>query len=478
VDPDWLDDAPLLRAWVQARRRLEAGELRPFTIPGHKHGLDLIGDVVTGDVPLYGGLAPVREADALVRRAEARSAERFGADWCRYSVGGSTHGNQALLLAVGSPGDTVIVDRSSHRSVHLGLVLSGLRPVWVHPDVDGTTGLPLGVPATSVAGALRAHPDACAVLVTSPSYVGTCADVSTLAEVTSGAGVPLLVDAAWGAHLGSHPDLPPHPFAAGADAVVVSAHKTLPALSPGAVVVARTDLLAPDRLDRAMEASATTSPSGAVLAGVDGALALMAARGEELVGALLERVRRARALLREVPGVVAPDRASLGTGGFDDAKHVVLLAGTGADGMAVDRDLAGQGFALEMADRDHLVPIVTVGDGDDAVAALAQALVTSIERHRARPRPVAAHAAWTVAADQVLTPRDAFFADREAVPWEEAEDRVCAEVIAPYPPGVPVLAPGERISADALEALRQARDDGARIAYAADPTLETVLAVT
>jgi lysine decarboxylase len=283
------------------------------------------------------------------------------------------------------------------------------------------------------------------------------------------------VDAAWGAHLGSHPDLPPHPFTAGADAVVTSAHKALPALNQGAVVLARTDLLDAGRLDRAMDATATTSPSGAILAGVDGALALLAARGEELAGRLLDRVRRARASLRTVPGVVVPDSSVLG--GFDDTKLVVLVAGAGADGIEVDRDLEGQGFALEMADRDLLVPIVTLADDDSTVSALAAAMAATVERHRGRPRPPVANPAWSGVADQVVTPREAFFADHEAVPWDAAAGRVCAEVVAPYPPGVPVLAPGERITEHALVALRRAREEGARIAYAADPTLATVLAV-
>jgi lysine decarboxylase len=477
VDPVRLDDAPLLSAWREARRRLRSRELRPFTIPGHKHRTDLVGEVVTGDVPLYGGLAPVREADALLRAAEGRTAERWGADWCRYSVGGSTHGNQALLLAVGRPGDTVIVERTSHRSVLLGLVLAGLHPVWVRPPIHEATGLPLGLGAAAVADALADHPDARAVLVTSPSYVGTCADIEALRDVTRAAGVPLLVDAAWGAHLGSHPGLPPHPFTSGADAVVTSAHKALPALNQGAVVLARTDLLDVERLDRAMEATATTSPSGAILAGVDGALSLLAKRGEELSGAVLERVRRARAVLGGVQGLETPDSSTFGTGQFDDTKLVLLLAGTGADGLAVDADLAKAGFALEMADRDLLIPMVTLADDDEAVAELADVLAARIEAHRGVPRTPAAAAAWTVRADQVVTPRDAFFAEQEAVGWNQAAGRVCAEVVAPYPPGVPVLAPGERIGPVQLDALRKAREDGARIAYAADPTLTTVLAV-
>jgi arginine decarboxylase len=476
VDRDPLDDAPLLQAWVEAQRRLGSARLRPFTTPGHKQRTDLVGDLVAGDLPLYGGLAPIRSADALLRRAEGRTAERWGADWCRYSVGGSTHGNQALTLAVGSPGDTVVVDRTCHRSLLLGLVLAGLRPVWVHPLIDGSTGLPLGVTADAVADALAAHPEARAVFVTSPSYVGTCADVVALSQVAHAAGVPLLVDAAWGAHLGSHRDLPPHPFAAGADAVVTSAHKTLPALNQGAVVLARADLLAPDRLDRAMDATATTSPSGAIFASVDAVQALLADRGEALAGALLDRVRRARAVLRQVPGVVAPDAATFG-GAFDDAKLAVLLAGTGADGIAVDRDLADQGFTVEMADRDLLLPMVTIADDDAGLAHFVDALVRTIERHRAEPREVQVNPAWKVRAEQVLTPREAFFADREAVAWRQAVGRVCAEVVAPYPPGVPVLAPGERITEEALAGLQRASAGGARIAYAADPTLSTVLAV-
>jgi arginine decarboxylase len=486
VDHDWLDDAPLMKAWVAAQHRMVSGDLRQFTVPGHKQRVELVGDIVSGDLPMYGGLAAIREADALLRQAEERAAIRIGADWCRYSVGGSTHANQAPALAVGTPGDTVVVDRTCHRSVLLGLVLAGLRPVWVHPLIDPATSLPLGLTRATVADALAAHPETRAVFVTSPSYVGTCADVAEIAALTRDAGIPLVVDAAWGAHLGSHPDLPPHPFTAGADVVVTSAHKTLPALNQGALVLARTrasgGLLDADRLDRAVEATATTSPSGAILASVDGALALLASHGEELAGSMLRRVREARETLREVPGLVLPDSRSFPTAAdgsprFDDAKLVTLTAGAGADGIAVDRDLANEGFTLEMADRDLLIPMVTLVDPDEAVAGLTRAMADAVERRRGTPRPVAANAAWVVTAEQAMTPREAFFAPREAVPWALAPGRVCAEVIAPYPPGVPVLALGERISRRALDALRQARGHGARIAYAADPTLETVLAV-
>ena len=211
----------------------------PFTIPGHKQRHDLVGDVVAGDVPLYAGLDTMKLARGVVAEAEARAARLWGADLCRFSVGGSTHGNQALALAVARPGDRVVVARTLHRSMLLGLVLAGLEPVWVRPEVDPTHGLPTGVTAAALEAALAGAPDARAVFVGDPSYVGTVGDVGALATVAHRHGIPLVVDAAWGAHLGFHPALPPHALAAGADALVTSAHKALPAWSQGALVLAR-----------------------------------------------------------------------------------------------------------------------------------------------------------------------------------------------------------------------------------------------
>jgi lysine decarboxylase len=474
-------DAPLLDAWLSFTERAAAGAVRPFTIPGHKQRRDLVGDVVAGDVPLYGGLDTMKLARGVLADAEERAARFWRADWCRFSVGGSTHGNQALALAVGRPGDEVVVGRTLHRSMLLGLVLAGLRPVWVHPEVDGATGLPGAVAPDAVERALAASPGAVAVLLGDPSYVGTTGDVGALAGVAHDAGVPLVVDAAWGAHFGLHPALPPHPLAAGADGVVVSAHKTLPAMSQAAVVLARTaasgGLLDVGRLDRAFEATHTTSPHGGVLAGIDAARALVERRGHELAAGLVRRVASARSRLREVPGLVVLDGELRDGSRVEAGKLVAVLPGTGATGMAVEADLIAAGLPVEMADRDTVVAMVTLADDDETVAALVDALVAAVERHRGEPRRVVPAAAWSVRPEQELDPREAFFAAPVAVPASEAVGRISAELVAPYPPGVPVLAPGERITASALEALLAAQADGARIAYAADNTLATLAVV-
>ena len=255
--------------------------------------------------------------------------------------------------------------------------------------------------------------------------------------------------------------------------MVTSAHKTLPAYTQGALLLARTERLDVARLNRAFEATQTTSPAGSIVASVDAVRALLANYGPRLCARLLRGVAAARRRLREVPGVEVLDGP-----GVDPAKLVVLLAGTGAHGSLVEADLITAGMPVEMGDRDLVIPIPAIADDEDRLAAFTEALIVSIERRRGMPRRPATAAAWTVRPQTVLSPREAFFAQNETVTAEAAVGRVSAELIAPYPPGVPVLAPGELITADAVAALREVTADGGRIAYAADPTLATFQVVT
>ncbi|HOA03450.1 MAG TPA: hypothetical protein PKI09_00735 [Dermatophilaceae bacterium] len=467
-------DAPALDAWLA----FHGGAPTPFTIPGHKQRLDLVGDVVAGDVPLFAGLDTMSQAHGVLAAAEARAARLWGADVCRFSVGGSTHGNQALALAVGAPGDRVIVSRTLHRSLLLGLVLAGLTPVWVRPDVDDL-GMPRGIPPRALTDALALAPDAVAVFIGDPSYVGTLTDIEGLAAVAhahrgtrarGGAnGIPLVVDAAWGAHFGFHPALPGHALARGADALVTSAHKTLPAWSQGALVLAQTERIDPARLAAAVDATATTSPSGAILASIDASRALVERDGPALLGDLVGQVADLRARLRAVPGLVVLDGP-----GVDPVKVCLVLSGTGADGTQIEADLIARRMPVELADRDTIVAMVTLADTPTTLRRLEDALVELVEVHRGTPRPTAASIAWSVAPQQVCPPRAAFFARQETVAAARAVGRTCGELVAPYPPGIPVLAPGELITEETMSALRAARAAGTRIAYAADPTLATV----
>ncbi|MEI7779996.1 MAG: decarboxylase [Actinomycetes bacterium] len=466
-------ESPLLAGWLTAR----GAGTRPFVIPGHKHRGHLLhpdlGRLVDDDVPMCGGIDTVQYAHGYLTDAESRAAELWGADWARLSVGGSTHGNQTMCLAIGRPGDRVAVTRALHRSTLLGLVLAGLDPVWLPLEVDLATGLPLGTSPEAVASVLADDPGIKAVFLVSPGYLGTATDIAAVARITNGYDVPLIVDQAWGGHLGFHPDYPAHALAQGADGMVLSAHKALPAYSQGAILLARTDRLDRDRLDRAFDATHTTSASGNILAGADAARAVLQLAGEPLLERLRVNVAWARDELRRIPGAYVPGPEEFATGLFDPAKLVVLLAGTGADGIKVELELIAAGFPLELADRDTVIAMTTLADDRDTIEPMVKAMTESILRHAGAPRAVVASVSWTADHTAAQLPREAFFAPHETVSAADAVGRISAEVIAPYPPGVPVLVPGEVIDAEIIAALQSASAAGTRVAYAADPTLAT-----
>lgn len=469
------NEAPL----AAAVQRFYAAPGATFTTPGHKRATWLHDPLLELDLPLATGADDAQLSNDHLGRAERLAAQLWSADFCRFSVGGSTHGNEALALAVGAPGERVAVSRNLHKSLFAGLILAGLEPVWMVPEVDSLSGLPVGVPIAEVERALA--PGVRAVMLVEPSYVGVISDLEAIVERSHAAGVPVIVDQAWGSHLGLHPELPRGAMLAGADAMVISAHKTLTAFTQSSIVLARGDLVDPGRLNAAFELLNTTSPSAAVLASIDRSRALMARRGPELLERTLKLARWARAELQPVEGLTLLDESVVGrfaaTGGFDPLKLVLLLAGTGASGFDVERDLAADGIRVEMADRDVLIPLLTIGDDEHSVRKLVAALVRSLDRRRGAPRAPSAASAWSVRPRAAMTPREAFFAPHERVSAADAGGRVCAETAAPYPPGIPVLAPGEIIDPELLARLRREAAAGSRVAYCSDPTLSTVLVV-
>jgi len=331
------------------------------------------------------------------------------------------------------------------------MVLVGVKPIWVSPEVDPTTGLPTRVPVERVERALAAHPGARAVFLVEPTYVGTLSDIAAHAEVAHAHGIPLVIDQAWGAYFGFHPEIPKHALQAGADAMVTSAHKTLPAYTQSALVFARTERIDRDRLERAFEATATTSPSGTIAASADAARALLEQEGEQLLGNLLQIVDHARDRLRKVSGLVLLDDVVDRSVILDRSKIAINISGTGATGLAIEDHMVAAGMPVELADRDTVVPILSINDDLTSIDRFVDGVTAAIEQERSTPRPVLPSISWTVDPEVVISPRDAFFAPHSTVPVEEAIGMVSAEVVAPYPPGIPVLAPGERITSEAVE---------------------------
>ncbi len=471
-------EAPLATA---VDRVLAASDIFPFTTPGHKRSPEFADALLALDLPLATGADDGHLSEGVLQRAEALAADLWGAEHCRFSVHGSTHANQALALAVGRPGDKVIVARNLHKSLLMGLVFAGLEPVWVYPSVDPSTGLAVTVPAAEIERALSETPDARAVFLVVPSFFGVVGDVSRASQLAHRAGIPLVVDQAWGSHFGFHPDVPPTALSQGADAQVVSTHKTLAAFTQSALLLTRSGVLDLARLDEAFDALNTTSPSAAIYASIDRMRQRMASDGDDLVARAVRLAASAQRALAGIDGVeVFRDIVACGYPrlSYDPTKLVISLAATGADGLDVERDIWRAGVRLELADRDTLMPLVTVGDDDRAIKRLVDAITASIALHRKEPRTPSRQDFTGFRLETVVTPRHAFFSDRETVAAHDAHGRISAEVVAPYPPGIPVISPGERIEGHVLAALQAEARRGTRIAYCRSPNLETVQVMT
>lgn len=462
--------APLLDSYLSY---LEDGN-QPFTTPGHKQRATLLdidlGRVVDQDVPLYGGLDEIKLSRGVLEQAENLAARLWSADWTRFSTGGSTHANQAIIFALGKPGDKVAIARTAHRSVLTALVLAGLEPIWLVPEIDAATGVPIGIPLSEVQRAMQENP--IALILTEPGYLGTLSDLPPLIEMAHRKDIPVIIDAAWGGHFGFHSSLPPTPMQLGADAFVTSIHKTLPGYSAAAIAVASTKRLDRARLEQGFESTHTTSPAGAPLASIDGVRALMQLRGAKLIEDLLTNVSEFRKKLTlEFGENVLLKVEDFQAGRFDPVKLVLRANILGADGIEIEQDLIEANIRVEMADRDTLIFLTTIADDASTLTKLAETLIPILHRHVGKSRRSAAALSWTITPQKGVSMREAYFGQSELVKARHAIGRISVDLVAPYPPGVAVLAPGEVITKEILDGLLEAKAAGTRIAYATDHTL-------
>lgn len=471
------DSAPLLDAYLSYFE----SERLPFTIPGHKQRasrLDAgLGALVDSDTPLYGGLDEIKLTHGTLIKAEKLAATFWGGDFARFSTGGSTHVNQAVILALGKPGDKVALSRTAHRSVLSALVLAGLEPLWLSPDIDGATGVPTGISVAEFEKVLSEKP--IALLLTEPGYLGTLSDIPALITKAHEHSIPVVIDAAWGGHFGFHPELPRHVIQLGADALITSTHKALPGYSASALLIARGQYLNLDRLEQSFETTHTTSPAGAPLASIDGCRALLQTRGEELLGQLISNVKDFKALVqKEYSQEIFLNPANFAVGRFDPVKVVLRANQLGASGVDIEKAIGALGVRVEMADRDTVVFLATLADTAQDFTRLATILIPVLKKLATTPRETATALSWSVIPQKGISMRDAYFAKTEMVSAKDALGRISADLIAPYPPGVAVVAPGEILTAQIIDGLSASKSAGVRIAYATDSSLERYRVVT
>ena len=476
--------APYLDAIVSYGFR---GSVR-FHVPGHKGGagadpglrsaigeralaLDICQDIEgidTGPTP-----TPYQRAEEL-----AASAYDAGQTW--FLTNGATQGNHALCLALAKPGRHVLVQRNSHASIVDGLVLSGGMASFVAPEYDPELGMAHGVTPEALEEALARAPDISAAFVVSPTYYGMAADIRGCAEVAHAAGTALIVDCAWGSHFGFHPSLPDSPLHEGADAMLASTHKIVGSLTQSAMLhVAADGLVDADEVARCVRLVRSTSPNSLLLASLDSARRQLAAHGEALLDRTIAASARAREAIEAIPGIdiVGEDLVGRpGIAGWDPLRIVIDVRRTGSTGYELAAELrAAYDIYIELATHATLVLVLGLGQPVEPLERFAHDFAETV-RMLSRPGESNAIASPNVSLEHqsVVPIREAFLGDGETVPVDEAIGRISCESIAGYPPGVPTLLPGERVTAEVVSYLRALTAAGARLHGAADPSFTTV----
>jgi lysine decarboxylase len=330
----------------------------------------------------------------------------------------------------------------------------------------------MGIPVKELERVLDQKP--IALLLTEPSYLGTLSELEALISKAHSRDIPVIIDAAWGAHFGFNSNLPQHALQMGADALITSVHKTLPGYSASALLLAQGKLLNLDRIEQSFETTHTTSPAGAPLASIDGCRALLQTRGEELTGNLVQLVDSFKNKVEKACGTsVFLNASDFPTGRFDPAKIVLRANLLGVSGVEVESELEKQNIRVEMADQDTIVFLATLADSSDDFDEVASKLIPILEKLRTNPRQTQTALSWSIVPKVDMSIRDAYFAETEFVNAVDAVGRVSADLIAPYPPGVAVVAPGEELTEQIVDGLATSKKAGVRIAYASDPTLQT-----
>ena len=473
--------------YLDALRAYAARSPGRFHVPGHKGGAaadpalaEVFGErALELDIPaLIEGIDAGPEPTPF-QRSQQLAAEAWGAGRTWFLINGATQGNHAACMALAQSGDRVVVQRNVHSSTVDGLVLSGLRPTFVPPEIDPDLGVAHCVTPAGLDRALAEVSGATGAIVVSPTYFGAVADVESLAGVAHDHRVPLVVDEAWGAHLAFGSSLPRHALACGADLVVSSTHKIIGSLTQSAMLhLGVGGRLDEHVVDRAVTLLESTSPSSLLSGSLDAARAWAVADGAPLLERTVAAMAGAREAIARIPGLDVLDGHLAGRPGvhaYDPLRLVVDVRGTGVSGYELARLMRERDVHPELAGENVIVAVFGMGE---TATESAMRLVTALEQAVARlpgerpaeGRELVPPPPW---GPLEMTPRAAFLGAQEAVPIGDAVGRIAAESLAAYPPGIPNVLPGERLTAETWKYVQAILDHGGSLRGASDRTLRT-----
>ncbi|TMW74055.1 aminotransferase class I/II-fold pyridoxal phosphate-dependent enzyme [Alteribacter natronophilus] len=443
----------------------QAGPVQ-FHIPGHKKGTgmepsfrEFIGENALGiDLINIAPLDDLHHPQGMIKDAQDLAAQAFGADHTFFSVQGTSGAIMTMIMSVCGPGDKIIVPRNVHKSIMSAIVFSGATPIFIHPEIDPELGISHGITTSAVEKAIRTHPDAKGLLVINPTYFGVSANLKEIVTISHRAGIPVLVDEAHGVHIHFHDDLPLSAMQAGADMAATSVHKLGGSLTQSSVLNVKDGLVNADRVQSIISMLTTTSTSYLLLASLDAARKHLYTSGRDLIEQAIKLADETRERINRIPGFTCYGMEMLDDHAIydmDPTKLTISIKELGISGYEVEVWLREKyNIEVELSDLYNILCIISFGDDSASSDLLVEALTVLSEQYREniavyrkKDVPVSVPNIPTLA----YSPREAFYAETEQVLLAESSGRVSAEFVMVYPPGIPILIPGEIIEEENLD---------------------------
>lgn len=463
----------------EALQKFRQMRVVPFDVPGHKHGrgnpelTQFLGEqCVQVDVNSMKPLDNLCHPISVIREAEQLTADAFGAANAFLMVGGTTSSVQTMVLSVCKRGDKIILPRNVHRSVINALVLCGAVPVYVNPDVDTRLGISLGMKREQVAKAIEKHPDAVAVLVNNPTYYGICSDLRAIVKMAHDAGMYCLADEAHGTHFYFGENMPVSAMEAGADMAAVSMHKSGGSLTQSSLLLTGPNIN-PGHVRQIINLTQTTSGSYLLMSSLDISRRNLALRGKEVFAKVVSMAHYGREEINAIGGYYAFGEELINGDSvfdFDPTKLSVHTRDIGLAGIEVYDILRDEyDIQIEFGDIGNILAYLSIGDRPQDLERLVSALAEINRRYQKDSSGLFSQE--YIDPEVVISPQEAFYADKKSVPLEEGIGLVCSEFVMCYPPGIPILAPGERITKGILEYIKYAKEKGCSMTGPEDPEI-------
>lgn len=473
-------ETPLFTGLVEHAKRNPV----QFHIPGHKkgHGMDpefreFIGEnALSIDLINIAPMDDLHQPKGIIKQAQDLAAEAFGADHTFFSIQGTSGAIMTMVMTVCGPGDKIIVPRNVHKSIMSAVILSGAIPIFINPKIDKKLGISHGITVNQVEKTLQDHPDAKGLLVINPTYFGISADLKKIVDTVHAYNIPVLVDEAHGVHIHFHEDLPLSAMQAGADMAATSVHKLGGSMTQSSILNVKEGLISVNRVQSIISMLTTTSTSYVLLASLDTARKQLATKGREMLEETINLANYTRDAINEIPYIYCVGKEILGkkaTYSYDPTKLIISIKELGITGYDVEKWLREKhNIEVELSDLYNILCIITLGDSKtevDLLIAALQDLATEFQSEATSHAPIRVMLPDTP--EFACTPRNAFYSETEVVPIEESANRISAEFIMVYPPGIPVIVPGELITEENISYIKKNIDAGLPVQGPEDPAI-------